>query len=407
MIKKIKKQYIAIMGNKTWIWTGGVLCFGTWKVDGTPTACTDGKNVWYGAEFCKDLPDAELRFLILHENMHKMARHMFVYKPMHKLDHARANAACDYWINGELIKQDGGVGFIKMIKGGLFNPKYYGMTVVQIFKDLEDKGNDSGDGEGEDGGGNDGKPVGTDGNGNEITEGYPKDGGGFDEHDWDGDELTDEEKESIDKDVEIAIRQGKALAGKMDGNKPRSIDDLLEGKVDWKKELAEFIKETMAGRDESSWSKVNRRMFHVGYFPSSISVTVGRIAIGIDTSGSIWGEVLSQFIGEVKKLCAEVHPAGLDIIWWDTQVCGVQSFEQDQLDNIDQLLRPVGGGGTSPQCVADWLSANKAMNHECLVMLSDGYVDDFPMFEIPTLWAMVSHIVATHGKTVRIDTEGF
>ena len=405
IVKRIKKQNIAIMGNKTWMALGGVMCFGKWEVtDDMPTACTDGKNVWYGRAFCEPLSDEELRFLILHETMHKTARHMSVYKQLHKLDAQRANAACDYWINNELIKQDGSTGFLKMIDGGLYNPKYDKMTVIEIFKDLEQYKQDpqDGDGDGDGDGSNQCQNAGTDGRGNKITEGYPQ-GGGMDEHDWDGSELSDEDKATLEKDIEIAIRQGRQLAGKMEGNQSRTLDGLLDGKVDWKAELAEFIKATMAGRDESSWSKINRRMFEVGYFPSTIATTTGRLAIGIDTSGSIWGEILSQFIGEVKKLCAEVHPAGLDIIWWDMQVCGVQSFEQDQLDNIDQLLKPVGGGGTSPQCVADWLSLNKEKNHECLVMLSDGYVDSFPVFPIPTLWAMCSNVIAENAKTVKIE----
>ena len=155
VVKFIKKQNISIMGNKTWMAVGGILCFGKWEVSDTmPTACTDGKNVWYGREFCADKTEPEMRFLILHEAFHKMARHMSVYKVIYKLDAQRANSACDYWINGELIKQDGGVGFIKMIKGGLYNPKYYGMTVIQIFKDLEDKGKGGDEGEGD--GGEDG-----------------------------------------------------------------------------------------------------------------------------------------------------------------------------------------------------------------------------------------------------------
>ena len=407
LTKRIKKQNIAIMGNKTWMALGGVMCFGKWEVtDKMPTACTDGKNVWYGRAFCEPLSDEELRFLILHETMHKTARHMSVYKQLHKLDAQRANAACDYWINNELIKQDAGAGFLKMIDGGLYNPKYDKMTVIEIFKDLEqykqDPQDGDGDGDGDEEGGTQCQGAGTDARGNKITNGYPQ-GGGMDEHDWDGAELSDEDKATLEKDIEIAIRQGRQLAGKMEGNQSRTLDGLLDGKVDWKAELAEFIKATMAGRDESSWSKLNRRMFEVGYFPSTIATTTGRLAIGIDTSGSIWGEILAQFMGEVKKLCAEVHPAGLDIIWWDMQVCGVQSFEQDQLDNIDQLLKPVGGGGTSPQCVADWLSLNKEKNHECLVMLSDGYVDSFPVFPIPTLWAMCSNVIAENAKTVKIE----
>lgn len=387
--KEIQKQYIAIMGRADWMWLGGVMCFGKWEVrDDIPTACTDGKNVYFGSAFCADLTEFELRFLILHENLHKAARHMQVYKTIHKMDAQRANAACDYWINGELIKQDNGAGFIKMIKGGLYNPKYYGMTVIQIFKDLENQ---------QQGGQGNGKQ---DQHGNDITEGYPQ-GGGFDEHDWDS--LSEEEKEALEKDIEIAIRQGRQLAGKMEGNKPRVIDGLLEGKVDWKQELAEFIKQAMSGRDESSWSKLNRRMSHIGHFPASISNTCGRIAIAIDTSGSIGGDIIARFMGEVKKLCAEVRPSGLDVLWWDTQVCGVQSFEADQLDNIEQVLKAQGGGGTRPQCVADWLQDNKIMNHECVVLLSDGYVDAWPVFDIPALWAMISGVVAEHGKTIRME----
>jgi predicted metal-dependent peptidase len=108
-------------------------------------------------------------------------------------------------------------------------------------------------------------------------------------------------------------------------------------------------------------------------------------------------------MGEIKKLCIELQPSGVDIVWWDTEVCGVQSFEPSQYDSLDNLLKPVGGGGTSPQCVADWLVLNKTMNHECVVLLSDGYVDEFPNFNIPTLWAMTSSVVADSGRTIRME----
>lgn len=390
--KQIKKQNIAIMGNPTWMYMGGILCFGKWEVtDKIPTAGTDGKNVYYGKDFCAALSEPELRFLILHEAMHKMAQHLRLYKQLHELDAQRANAACDYWINGELIKQNAGSGFLKMIEGGLYNPKYYGMTVVQIYKDLAQQGGN-------------GQSTGQkDGQGNSITEGAPSSGDAMDSHDWSGGQLTDEERKTIEKDVEIAIRQGRQLAGKMSGNSPRMIDDILAGKVDWRTELAEFIKQVMAGRDESSWSKMNRRMFHIGNFPGSVSTTCGRLVIAPDMSGSIWGVILSQFMGEIKKLCQEIKPSGVDILWWDTEVCGVQSFEPDQYDNLDNLMKPVGGGGTSPQCVADWLVLNKTNNYECVVLLSDGYVDSFPVFEIPSLWAMTSDIVAPSGRTVKLD----
>ena len=392
LVKQIKKQNIAIMGNPTWMAMSGILCFGKWEVINNPmvTAYTDGKNVKYGYEFCSQFNDAQLRFLILHEAFHKFAQHLRVYKALHELDAQRANAACDYWINGELIKQNGTSKFLEMIKGGLYNPKYYGMTVPQIFKDLEGKESDECDS------GN------KDGEGNDITEGYPK-GGGFDEHDWEAADLSDEERKSLEKDIEIAIRQGRQLAGKMGGNKPRFIDDILAGKVDWRKELAEFIKEVMAGRDETSWSKMNRRMFHIGNFPGSVSTTCGRLAIAPDMSGSIWGPILSQFMGEIKKLCQELKPAGVDILWWDTEICGVQSFEPDQFDNLDNLLKPVGGGGTDVNCVFNWLDSSR-LNHEVVVVLTDGYTPwpDTPS-PIPTLFACTTDIVAPFGRTIKLE----
>jgi hypothetical protein len=43
--------------------------------DDTPTACTNGRDTWYGREFADKLSDKERRGVILHENLHKAFRH--------------------------------------------------------------------------------------------------------------------------------------------------------------------------------------------------------------------------------------------------------------------------------------------------------------------------------------------
>ena len=57
LVKQIKKQNIAIMGNPTWMAMSGVLCFGKWEVvqDPSMTACTDGKNVKYTIEEMEEI----------------------------------------------------------------------------------------------------------------------------------------------------------------------------------------------------------------------------------------------------------------------------------------------------------------------------------------------------------------
>ena len=56
-----------------------------------PTACTNGRDEWYGREFVASLSDAELRFVILHEVFHKMYRHLITWAHLNKICPRTAN----------------------------------------------------------------------------------------------------------------------------------------------------------------------------------------------------------------------------------------------------------------------------------------------------------------------------
>jgi hypothetical protein len=63
LVKRIKKQNIAIMGNKAWMALGGVMCFGKWEVSETmPTACTDGKMCGMAVSFVSRYPTRNYAF---------------------------------------------------------------------------------------------------------------------------------------------------------------------------------------------------------------------------------------------------------------------------------------------------------------------------------------------------------
>ena len=127
-------------------------------------------------------------------------------------------------------------------------------------------------------------------------------GGSLDDHDWDGAQaMTKEEAEALQKEIDQAVRQGLITYNKMygdgAGNLSREFGELLEPEVNWKDQLREFVKATCNARDASSWRKVNRRYLHGGiYLPSLIGESVGHLAIGIDTSGSIGGHELNEFL---------------------------------------------------------------------------------------------------------------
>ena len=201
-------------------------------------------------------------------------------------------------------------------KGGLADEKYKGWTVPQIFNDLvNNKDKDSGK-------------------------------GSMDDHMWDeADKLSQEEQRQIAQKIDLALRQGKILADKIKGNIPRGIGELLEAQVDWRTELAEFVKEAVQGADDASWDKLDRKMFGADYlYPDCITESVGRLLIGIDVSGSIGDDMLNLFGSELVQLTREVSPDGVDLLWWDADVTGVQTFERDEFDGIDTKLQPVGGG---------------------------------------------------------------
>ena len=136
---------------------------------------------------------------------------------------------------------------------------------------------------------------------------------------------------------------------------------------------------------------------------------MGRILIGGDTSGSIDNETLSTFLGFMQQLCDEVNPSGVEVVWWDAAVAGVDVFEADNLKNLASAVRPAGGGGTDPSCVPSWLKKHpKKEEFVCAVMFTDGefYKPDVGDWgDLPTLWMVVNNLKPPEipvGKTIYV-----
>ncbi len=83
--QRLTKAVVDIMAMPHYTAIHGILMMGTRCVeDGVPTAYTDGKNEKYGRKFIESLSDRELRFLVLHENYHKMYRHLITWQHLWK-----------------------------------------------------------------------------------------------------------------------------------------------------------------------------------------------------------------------------------------------------------------------------------------------------------------------------------
>ena len=97
--QRLTKNIIAIMGHDRYVALAGVLMIGISAIkDDCPTAYTNGRDEYYGRAFVDDLTDPEFRGLILHENYHKLFRHLITWAWMWKENPMLANMACDYVI---------------------------------------------------------------------------------------------------------------------------------------------------------------------------------------------------------------------------------------------------------------------------------------------------------------------
>lgn len=410
--QRLSKAIVDIMANAKYVALAGVLMIGnrSVSVDKTSrmkTACTDGKNEFYHPDFIDSLNDAELRFLVLHENYHKLYRHLETWRWMYDEDGPLANQACDHVINIKLV-DDNKDGFATMtgeLLKGCCDFRFRGMDAAQVFNLLkkEQKG----------GGGGKGKPQQGQGQGQNQGQGQGEgDETGFDEHDWDAaKEMTADEARELAREIDEAIRQGALIAGKMGTGGDRSFADLLEPQVNWREELREFINSTCAGSDYSTWRRPNRRFVAAGhYMPSGISEQVGDIAILIDTSGSTYAPgVLPSFLSEAKSICDTVKPERVHIIYWDTKVCGAEIYTRDQQANMINSTKPKGGGGTMIECAIDYMAKHN-IKPQASIVLTDGYLGgSWGQWSCPVLWCVIDNKSAkpSTGKVVHIKTADF
>lgn len=398
--QRLTKAVVDIMASPKYVALAGVLMVGNRVVDDyIPTACTNGRDESYGRAFVDGLSDAELRFLVLHECYHKLYKHLTTWRHLYDECAPLANIACDFVINLK-ISDDNKDGFAQMPKDktsgkaiGAIDERFRGMDSAQVYNILkkENGGGNGGTGSGEGSGGT----------------GIGGSGEGLDSHDWEGaKEMTPEQKQALARDIDEAIRQGALIAGKVGSGGDRDIDELLKTKVDWREVLREFISTTCAGNDYSTWRRPNRRFVSSGYYmPSGVSEKVGELVIAIDTSGSIGGRELAQFLGEVKGICDSVHPDAVRILYWDTAVCADEKYVGHEVENIVHSTKPAGGGGTMVECVPEYMTEH-AIKPQAVVVLTDGYLGgSWGTWTVPVLWCIVngSSAVADCGKTVHVN----
>lgn len=391
-----------IMKDDEFCLMGGATQIGNTTVeDDVPTACTNGRDTKYGRDFIMGMTRGQLRYLVAHETAHKMLMHCVEYQAICEKYGQLANMAMDYVVNQMVEDLDGGRGFVERPTdpAPLIDAKYKGKSFLEVLQDLvknpppEQPQQGKGNGKGKPG------PL--------DQHVQSKEAGAGEEGDGENSLSADEMKE-LKQAMQDAIAQGQIVREKMQQKRGTSgsggrVNGFEQRNTDWKGPLRRFIQELSEGDEQSRFSPPNKRMLPLGIIlPSHFSEAVGEIIIACDTSGSMTG-VYPTVFGEVARICQQVKPAKVRMLWWDTQIAGDQTFTEKDYDKIAKQLKPAGGGGTTVSVVADYIKEKK-IKAKCVIMLSDGYIEsDYRMAPIPHLWGIVDNTSFQPKKGKKLD----
>ena len=382
-----------------------------------PTACTDGKKIFFDIDFLSSLSPEHQLFVLGHEIWHTCLAHFLRTEGR---DPKLFNIAEDYEVN-QLLASDGfnvppsacmpkNQGF----PGGLSAEQYYNLL---IERQISQKSSDS-DGEDEDGsdetdadsndsfsnsGNSDGKiesqfdkhitdkdNVYTLSNPDDIADKYGKVG-----EDSDFKPEAAEAQASKIREVCVAAAQIAEKSAKYRGNLPdylkKFVTELMTPEIPWQDTLASFV--TRSVGSESSWNRPNRRLVSSGvYLPSRSGESIN-VGVIIDTSAST-EHFLPKFFGELNSIVKSFDYT-LTVLQCDTEVKSVKHYnEEEPLDLESEKFEVSGFGGTKIYPAFQHILDNE---DECqcdvIVCFTDGETEEFTRDMdpgIPTLFILTN-----------------
>ena len=350
------------------------------KGDWLKTAATNGREIHYNRAFFEKMTPAQIQFVICHEILHNVFEHLI---RRDKRDHQLFNIACDYAVNGQLIRDK--IGERPTDIKIFHDAKYDNMTAEEIYDELEK---------------------------NAIKIDPNSLGELLDEHvDWNipGEDgrptLTKEEVKQIRDEVREAVINAAQTSGtgSVPANIARLITDFTEPKMNWRELLRQQIQSII--RSDFTFARPNRKGWHMNaILPGMVPLNQDSVSIlaALDMSGSIDDLQARDFLSEIRGIMQEFPNFEIIVLCFDTQVYNVEKFDQYNIHEYDSY-EPRGGGGTDFMCVWDYMKEHDIVPKK-LVMFTDMYDSgDFGDHEYcDTIF--INHgregFVAPHGITV-------
>jgi predicted metal-dependent peptidase len=374
--------------------------------NGDGVAATDGRKFYIGPEFSKYSTD-QRAFIIAHELNHIVHRHP--WRSVGK-NHDLWNIAGDFVINdvlhlreipnislpGKPISLAEVLGTAKgndlevppnAVEGILYDPSIEPLTTDEIYRMLENEAQKKGMGNPQIGN----KQAG-DINGDDVI---PND-----------DPASEEETSRKLQDAARKYMDRHPEKGE-DENIRRILKELdVSLNLPWQTILQRYLKKIVAG--DYTWapprSLIYPNMKEPIYLPRLRSKTI-RIAVAVDTSGSIGEKDLAVFLGNINALfnaiLSQVGYKGLfmlttDSVYWYKLMPPVPS-DTEVITNLE-------GGGTDFKPAFDMIGKTMLESPDLFVYFTDGE-GDFPSIapNYPVLWVLVKDNPVPFGEAIRFE----
>ena len=349
--KRLQGALLRIRGDHPFF--GTLALFAEFRVSDTvPTAATDGKVLWFNPDFTAKQNPSQLCGLIAHELLHAALQHL---PRRRERDPKLWNIAADIVVNG-MVSGDTNY---TLPEGGVENATLAHLSVEEIYEKLIT-----------------GKLK--------VPEIGLVDLLGGSDHGA----IDEEQSASLQRHWRAAVQQAGAVARRMNKgfgrnglDRMRDITEATAPSLNWREILWQFLVSTPC-----DFSGFDRRFIWQKLYLEDVVGESVEVAIVLDTSGSIGGEDLGAFMGEIQGILdAYPHIHG-NLFFADAELYGPYPFSQHA-----GIPPPKGGGGTSFVPFFDWVRKEAQDGSVPLcIYFTDGY-GSFPSVvpDVPVLWVVI------------------
>jgi predicted metal-dependent peptidase len=343
-----------------------------------PTAATDGRDVFYNAEFLGNLTLPELDGVLLHEVLHAALGHV---TRRGSRDPQRWNIAADIVVNG-LIDEQG----MELPGNPMRDANLCGYSVEEVYTLLPpDQSQQQVDHDLLEVPAGPPSSIKSNGDEGEDGDGSANDGTSSSKHGPGRPSVND--AKSLERHWRAAASQAAAVArGGGKGLLPAGVERAFAlrdyPKLDWRSVLWRFMANTA-----TDFATFDRRYMYQGLYLETLEDQNLRVSVCVDTSGSINEELISALMTEVQGVLRAYPGLSCTLFFADAELYGPHHITSDS-----ELPAAQGGGGTDFRPLFAHLETDPPGGEppSVCIYMTDGF-GDFPADEprFPVLWAIV------------------